>query len=92
VRVTGQRTVRDYAQTIRWLCDKVYLLADIIVLVQDNLTPASLYEAFPPFDALRFKERIEWHYTPKHGSWLNMNLKLEWPSGYVFCGTSRKRA
>ena len=45
------------------------------MLVQDNLnthTPASLYEAFPPAEALRLKERIEWHYTPKHGSWLNM--------------------
>jgi DDE superfamily endonuclease len=75
VRVTGQRTARDYAQTIRWLCDEVYPHADKIVLVQDNLnthTPASLYEAFPPAEALRLKERIEWHYTPKHGSWLNM--------------------
>ena len=75
VRVTGQRTARDYAQTLRWLCDEVYPHADKIVLVQDNLnthTPASLYEAFPPAEALRLKERIEWHYTPKHGSWLNM--------------------
>jgi hypothetical protein len=75
VRVTGQRTVRDYADTIRWLCDEVYPHADKIVLVQDNLnthTPASLYEAFDPAEALRLKERIEWHYTPKHGSWLNM--------------------
>ena len=75
VRVTGQRTARDYAQTLRWLCDGVYPHADKIVLVQDNLnthTPASLYEAFPPAEALRLKERIEWHYTPKHGSWLNM--------------------
>ena len=75
VRVTGQRTARDYAQTIRWLCDEVYPRADKIVLVQDNLnthTPASLYEAFGPAEALRLKEKIEWHYTPKHGSWLNM--------------------
>jgi len=75
VRVTGQRTARDYAYTIRWLCDEVYPHADKIVLVQDNLnthTPASLYEAFPPAEALRLKERIQWHYTPKHGSWLNM--------------------
>ena len=75
VRVTGQRTARDYAQTLRWRCDEVYPHADKIVLVQDNLnthTPASLYEAFPPAEALRLKERIEWHYTPKHGSWLNM--------------------
>ena len=75
MRVTGQRTARDYAQTLRWLCDEVYPHADKIVLVQDNLnthTPASLYESFPPAEALRLKERIEWHYTPKHGSWLNM--------------------
>jgi hypothetical protein len=75
VRVTGQRTAHHWAETIRWLCDEVYGAADKIVLVQDNLnthTPASLYEAFAPAEALRIKERIEWHYTPKHGSWLNM--------------------
>ena len=75
VRVSGQRTAVQYAQTIRWLCDEVYPRAEKIVLVQDNLNthgPASLYEAFAPEEALRLKERIEWHYTPKHGSWLNM--------------------
>jgi hypothetical protein len=75
VRVTGQRTARHWAQSIQWLCNEVYPKADKIVLVQDNLnthTPASLYEAFSPQEALRLKERIEWHYTPKHGSWLNM--------------------
>lgn len=75
VRVTGRRTARDWAQTIKWLCDEVYPQAEKIVLVQDNLNthhPASLYEAFAPAEALRLKERIEWHHTPKHGSWLNM--------------------
>jgi hypothetical protein len=75
VRVTGQRTAVHWAQTIKWLCDEVYPEAEKIVLVQDNLnthTPASLYEAFEPEEALRLKERLEWHYTPKHGSWLNM--------------------
>lgn len=75
IRVSGQRTARDWAQTIKWLCDEVYPQAERIVLVQDNLnthTPASLYEAFAPAEALRLKERIEWHHTPKHGSWLNM--------------------
>jgi DDE superfamily endonuclease len=75
VRVTGQRTGQHWAQSIRWLCDEVYPQAEKIVLVQDNLnthTPASLYETFTPAEALRLKERIEWHYTPKHGSWLNM--------------------
>ena len=75
VKVSGQRTAAHYAETIRWLCDELYPKAEKIVLVQDNLNthnPASLYEAFAPEEALRLKERIEWHYTPKHGSWLNM--------------------
>jgi DDE superfamily endonuclease len=75
VRVTGQRTAQHWAQSIRWLCDEVCPQAEKIVLVQDNRnthTPASLYEAFTPAGALRLKERIEWHCTPKHGSWLNM--------------------
>ena len=75
VRVSGRRTARDWAQTIRWLCDEVCPEAEKIVLVQDNLnthTPASLYEAFAPHEAQRLKERVEWHNTPKHGSWLNM--------------------
>jgi DDE superfamily endonuclease len=73
VRVSGQRTAVEYARTIRWLCDEVYPQAEKIVLVQDNLNthgPASLYEAFPPQEALRLKERIEWHYcfAPPHGA------------------------
>lgn len=75
VRVSGRRTAQDWASTIKWLCDEVYPQAEKIVLVQDNLnahTPASLYEAFEPSEALRLKDRIEWHFTPKHGSWLNM--------------------
>jgi hypothetical protein len=75
VKVSGQRTAAHYAETIRWLCDELYPRAEKIVLVQDNLnthSPASLYETFAPEEALRLKERIEWHYTPKHGSWLNM--------------------
>ena len=75
VRVSGRRTAQDWAGTIKWLCDEVYPQTEKIVLVQDNLnthTPASLYEAFEPSEALRLKERIEWHFTPKHGSWLNM--------------------
>ena len=75
VRVTGQRTARDYARTIQWMCDVMHPAADKIVLVQDNLNthgPASLCEAIAPAEALRLKERIEWHDTFKHGSWLNM--------------------
>jgi hypothetical protein len=55
--------------------DVYYPDAEVIVLVQDNLnthTPASLYEAFPPAEAKRLADRLEIHYTPKHGSWLNM--------------------
>lgn len=60
---------------MRWLVDEVYPHADYIRLVQDNLnthTPASLYETFPPAEARRILQWLEFHYTPKHGSWLNM--------------------
>jgi hypothetical protein len=60
---------------VRWLVDEVYPQAEYIRLVQDNLnthTPASLYETFPPAEARRILQRLEFHYTPKHGSWLNM--------------------
>lgn len=75
VEVTERRTKKDYAQRLRKLSDEVYPEAQIIVLVQDNLnthSPASLYEAFPPAEAQRLVARFEWHYTPKHGSWLDM--------------------
>jgi hypothetical protein len=75
VEVTEQRTMQDYAKVVRWLVDEVYPQAQYIRLVQDNLNthmPASLYETFPPAEARRILQRIEFHYTPKHGSWLNM--------------------
>lgn len=75
VVVTNQRTAKDYAQILRDLVDVHYPDADKIVLVQDNLnthTPGSLYEAFPPEEAKRILDRLEIHYTPKHGSWLNI--------------------
>jgi len=75
VEVTAQRTMQDYARVVRWLVDSVYPHAEYIRLVQDNLnthTPASLYETFPPAEARRILQRVEFHYTPKHGSWLNM--------------------
>jgi hypothetical protein len=75
VFVTQKRTAADYAQVLKELSDDIYPSAQKIVLVQDNLnthSPASLYEAFAPAEALRLKQRFEWHYTPKHGSWLNM--------------------
>jgi hypothetical protein len=75
VQVTQRRTAKDYAEVLRWLAEDVHPDAEAIVLVQDNLNThalASLYEAFPPERARRLAERFEVHYTPKHGSWLNV--------------------
>jgi len=73
--VTARRTRADWADCIKELADVHYPDAEKIVLVMDNLnthTPASLYDAFPPAEARRIAERLEIHYTPKHGSWLNI--------------------
>jgi hypothetical protein len=75
VEVTYRRTAVDFARFLQRLSDEVYADAERVVLVCDNLnthTPASLYEAFAPAEARRLAERIEWHHTPKHGSWLNV--------------------
>jgi hypothetical protein len=75
VDVTEQRTRTDWAHQIKELVDVRYPEAEQIVLVMDNLnthTPASLYEAFDPVEARRLANKLEIHYTPKHGSWLNM--------------------
>jgi len=75
VEVTDRRTKKDYAQCLRKIADEMYPQAEEIVLVQDNLnthSPASLYEAFEPAEAKRLADRFEFHYTPKHGSWLDM--------------------
>jgi hypothetical protein len=75
VHVTERRTARDFAEVLRWLVEDVHAEAERIVLVCDNLNthgPACLYEAFPAERARRIAERLEWHHTPKHGSWLNM--------------------
>jgi len=75
VDVTDRRTKKDYAECLRKISDEMYPDADVIVLVQDNLnthSPASLYEAFEPTEAKRLADRFEVHYTPKHGSWLDM--------------------
>ena len=75
VKVTDRHTALDYAQVLKELSDTHFSAADKIVLVQDNLNthrPASLYEAFAPQEARRLVERFEWHFTPKHGSWLDM--------------------
>lgn len=74
-RVTERRTRVDWAFALRDLIDSRYPEAPVIVLVMDNLnthTLGSLYEAFPPAEARRLAKRLEIHYTPKHGSWLNM--------------------
>ena len=75
VKVTDRRTATDYAAVLKDLADTRFQTAEKIVLVQDNLNthcPASLYEAFPAAEARRLAERFEWHYTPKHGSWLDL--------------------
>ena len=75
VKVTDRHAAVDYAQILKELSDTHFPEADKIVLVQDNLSthkPASLYQAFPAPEARRLVERFEWHYTPKHGSWLDM--------------------
>jgi hypothetical protein len=75
VQVTERRTAKDFAEVVQWLVEEVHAEAEKVVLVLDNLNThkiASLYEAFPPEQARRIAERLEIHYTPKHGSWLNM--------------------
>jgi hypothetical protein len=75
VKVTDRHAALDYAQVLKELSDIHFSGATKIILVQDNLSthkPASLYEAFPAAEARRLVERFEWHYTPKHGSWLDM--------------------
>ena len=75
VKVTDRRTKIDWAQAMRELSDVYYPDAEVIVVVLDNLnthSPTSFYEAFEPEEARRLVNRFEFHYTPKHGSWLNM--------------------
>ena len=74
VRVRERRTRKDFAEVLLQLCDELYPQAQKIVLVMDNLNThdiASLYEAFPAVEARRLAQKLEIHYTPKHGSWLN---------------------
>ena len=75
VMPTERRTAKDFAEVLRWLAEELYPDAERLVLVTDNLnthSTACLYEAFEPARARRIAERLEWHYTPKRGSWLNM--------------------
>lgn len=73
--ITGRRTKLDFAEQMKWLVDEQYPEAETIEVVLDNLNThkaASLYEAFAPQEARRLLRKIKFHYTPKHGSWLNM--------------------
>src|SRR5260370_24688344 len=75
VEMTEHRTKIDYAHCIQWLVDQAYPQAEYIRIVQDNLnthTAAALYEAFEPAEARRILQRVEFHYTPKHGSWFDI--------------------
>ena len=75
VNVTARRTNKDFAQQMKLLVDVYFPDVEMIRLVVDNLnthTPASLYETFEPSEARRITRKLEFHYTPKHGSWLNM--------------------
>ena len=73
--VSEARTAIDFANVLRYASDELYPASEKMVLVTDNLNthnPASLYKAFPPDEAHRLANRFEWHYTPKHASWLNI--------------------
>jgi len=75
VQVTERRTALDFAEQLRLLVDEIYPKAETVVLVTDNLNThsiACLYDRFPPDQARRIARKLEWHYTPEHGSWLNM--------------------
>lgn len=80
IDVTARRTAADFAEAMRRLVDVLYPEAAVIRVVLDNLnthTGAALYEAFAPAEARRILRRLAFHYTPKHGSWLNM-AEIEW--------------
>lgn len=75
VKVTDRKTSIDFARVLAALSDEYYPDSEQVVLVCDNFsthTPAALYEAFVPEEARRLARRFEWHYTPKHGSWLDV--------------------
>jgi hypothetical protein len=75
MQVTERRTSQDFAEAMKWLVDEAYPDAKRVRVVLDNLSThkaAALYETFPAAEARRIAKRLEFHYTPKHGSWLNM--------------------
>ena len=75
LEVTERRTAVDFAHQMKWSVDRAYPHAEVIRVVLDNLSPpniASLYKTFEPAEARRIARCLEFHYTPKHGSWINM--------------------
>ena len=87
-----QRTRKDWANQIKWLLDEQYPTAKKVVLVMDNLnthSTTSLYETFSPDEAFRLSQRLEIHYTPKHGSWLNI-AELELSALTIQCLAQRR--
>ena len=75
VAITRQRTMQDFAHQMHWLVDQAYPDVPVVRVVLDNLNThrtASLFETFPPAEARRIAQRLKFHHTPKHGSWLNM--------------------
>jgi hypothetical protein len=80
VKISERHTRQDFAHCIRWLVDEIYPEAEVIRVILDNLnshTPGALYVTFPPAEARRILRRLEFHFTPKHASWLNM-AEIEW--------------
>ncbi len=80
VKITARHTRQDFAHCMRWLVDEVYPEAEVIRIILDNLnshTPGALYVTFPPAEARRILRRLEFHFTHKHASWLNM-AEIEW--------------
>jgi len=92
IAVTARRTGIDFAHALRALVDEQFPDAERITLVLDNLNthrPAALYQAFPPAEARRILERIDWHFTPTHGSWLTSpNWSGRCCGGSVWIGAS----
>lgn len=88
----AHRTCEDWAGQIKWLLDEQYPDVNKVVLVQDNLnthTISSLYKSFPPEEAFRLSQRLEIHYTPKHGSWLNI-AEIELSALSIQCLADRR--
>ncbi|MEW6718760.1 MAG: IS630 family transposase, partial [Chloroflexota bacterium] len=95
VKITERHTMQDFAHNMKWLVDELHPEAQVIRVVMDNLNahkPASLYQTFPPDEARRILKRLKFHYTPKHGSWLNMaEIELSVLSRHVSIAASRMR-